>query len=246
MGVRTYMFLFSSAAAASLATSAFAQEAPRIFAGTNGEIEATYQNNCVVYFKANGERREANSRCSRDQVRRADTGVAAYRREQGMDGYAGSEAPPGGYGNEEYGSEAPPGGFGNPAYGSDEVHLTCFGDGKKPQTKTYRTFRWDRREHEFDTDYHTYLSDKAFDSMVQIDIVGRSGHIWLPKDLQPPIHSGGDHGWWEIDDLRMSSVRIVGRYRLNGLNKPHIELDRRTGRLEIRGQRSFKGYCEPS
>lgn len=209
--------------------AASAQEAPRIFAGTNGEIEATYQNNCVVYYRANGDRRDANRNCSQDQVRRADVGVEAYRREQGMDGYAGSEAPPGGFGA-----------------ASDEVHLTCFGEGKKPQTRTYRTFRWDRREREFDTNYHTYLSNSDFDSMVQIDIVGNSGHIWLPKDLQPPIHSGGDHGWWEIRDLRMSSASIYGRYRLNGLNKPHIRIDRRSGRLEIDGQRSFKGYCEPS
>lgn len=71
--------------------SAQAQEVPRIFAGTNGEIEATYTNNCVVYYDASGRQKQSNSNCSNEQVRRADTGVAAYRREQGMDGHAGNE-----------------------------------------------------------------------------------------------------------------------------------------------------------
>lgn len=81
------------------AAPALAQDAPRIFAGTNGEIEATFSNNCVVYYDADGRRKSANSNCSSSQRSRADTGVAAYRREQGMNGYAGSEAPPGGFGN---------------------------------------------------------------------------------------------------------------------------------------------------
>lgn len=86
--------------AAFCAAPALAQEAPRIFAGSNGEIEATFSNNCVVYYGADGRRKSANSNCSRSQRSQADTGVAAYRREQGMDGYPGSEAPPGGFGSQ--------------------------------------------------------------------------------------------------------------------------------------------------
>ena len=82
------------------AVPASAQEPPRIFAGGNGEIEATYsQNNCVVYYDARGHRKSANRNCDRSQVARADAGVAAYRREQGMNGHVGSEAPPGGFRN---------------------------------------------------------------------------------------------------------------------------------------------------
>lgn len=84
---------------ACVAAPAVAQEAPRIFAGTNGEIEATFSNNCVVYYDENGRRKSANKNCNSRQKSRADTGVAAYRREQGMAGYPGSEAPPGGFGS---------------------------------------------------------------------------------------------------------------------------------------------------
>jgi len=81
------------------AGQAQAQETPRIFAGTNGEIEATFSsNNCVVYYDARGQRERANGNCNRGQIMLADRGVEAYRREQGMEGYPGSEAPPGGFG----------------------------------------------------------------------------------------------------------------------------------------------------
>ncbi|MXO59301.1 hypothetical protein GRI89_07075 [Altererythrobacter salegens] len=98
MNTRITMAMALTVAVVPLA-QAQAQEAPQIYAGSNGEIEATYSNNCVVYYDANGNRRESNPNCSRNQVSRADTGVAAYRREQGLEGYAGSEAPPGGFGN---------------------------------------------------------------------------------------------------------------------------------------------------
>lgn len=88
----------SGVALACIAAPAMAQEAPRIFAGSNGEIEATFSNNCVVYYDARGKRKSANKNCSSSQRSRADTGVASYRREQGMAGYPGSEAPPGGFG----------------------------------------------------------------------------------------------------------------------------------------------------
>ena len=88
---------------------AVAQESAQLFAGTNGEIEATYSsNNCVVYYDASGRRKNANRNCSAAQIKRSDTGVAAYRREQGMDGPPGSEAPPGGFGRPGSHHDGPP------------------------------------------------------------------------------------------------------------------------------------------
>lgn len=96
------LFAITSLSFALAAAPALAHEAPRIFAGSNGEIEATFSSNsCVVYYDARGQRKSANENCSRTQIERAKSGVASYRREQGMDGYAGSEAPPGGFGRPE-------------------------------------------------------------------------------------------------------------------------------------------------
>lgn len=56
---------------------------PEIIAGTNREAEVIFRNNCVVYYNAQGRRYKQQPTCSPGQVRRADSAIAAYRREQG-------------------------------------------------------------------------------------------------------------------------------------------------------------------
>lgn len=129
-------------------------------------------------------------------------------------------------------------------YGGVDLHLICYGEGAKPSVQTVPTLHWSRRHHEFDTDYATIMTRREFDSMVQIDIHGDDGHIWLPRKLIPPIHSGGRDGWWELDDLDVGYTEIEARYRLNGLNKPKIRIDRRTGHIRIDGIEDFRGTCE--
>lgn len=56
---------------------------PEIIAGTNREAEVIFRNNCVVYYNAQGRRYKQQPSCNPGQVRRADTAMASYRREQG-------------------------------------------------------------------------------------------------------------------------------------------------------------------
>jgi hypothetical protein len=75
-----------------------AGEPPRIVMGGNGEGEVIFRdNNCVVYYKRNGERDRANSSCDRSQRQQADDAMKRYRREQGLDGgnpqHSGDEPP---------------------------------------------------------------------------------------------------------------------------------------------------------
>ena len=128
-------------------------------------------------------------------------------------------------------------------YGGIDLHLVCYGEGARPQAQTVPTLHWNRRHKEFGTDYATVMSRKEFDAMVQIDIHGDSGHIYLPKKLVPPIHTASDNGWWEITELQVGPREIRGRYRLNGLNKPKIRIDRMTGHASIEGQSGFSGTC---
>ena len=50
------------------------------------------------------------------------------------------------------------------------------------------------------------------------------------------MNSGGNDGWWNLDDLRMTPDRITARYRINALNKLSVSIDRRTGMAEIKGK----------
>lgn len=129
-------------------------------------------------------------------------------------------------------------------YGGVDMHLVCYGEGAKQQAETVPTLHWSRRHHELETDYATIMARREFESMVQIDIHGDDGHIWLPKKLVPPIHSGGEDGWWELDDLQVGYAEITARYRLNGLNKPKVKINRQTGHISVDGMEDFRGTCE--
>lgn len=204
-------------------------DVPQVMVGRNGQGEVIFKgNNCVAYYDAYGRRSKALPACSGGQISHADEAMMRYRREQGMDGPAADHSPD------------------HPGHGAGVIRLTCFGEGHRPQARTYPILRWDRRDHEFDTDYATIMSKREFDTMVQIDIRGRTGNIWLPKSLIPPVHSGGDHGWWELRNLAVTGSQITGSYKLNGLNKPKVTIDRRRDRISIKGQRDFKGTCEAS
>jgi hypothetical protein len=66
-------------------TSANSNEVPMISTGEAGESNATFNsNNCVVHYNVQGQRTEQSSTCTRNQIQKADTGMAATRREQGL------------------------------------------------------------------------------------------------------------------------------------------------------------------
>jgi hypothetical protein len=57
---------------------------PEIMVGRNGEAEAVFRNNCVVYYDRRGRRTEALPNCNDRQLDKADQSMRAYRREQGL------------------------------------------------------------------------------------------------------------------------------------------------------------------
>ncbi|MBX7489423.1 hypothetical protein K3177_12945 [Qipengyuania sp. GH25] len=62
----------------------------------------------------------------------------------------------------------------------------------------------------------------------------------------PPLHSRGQDSWWNLDAVVATRDTITAQYRLNGLNKPKLSIDRRSGRISIRGASdyAFSGSCD--
>ncbi|MCX9147459.1 hypothetical protein [Erythrobacter sp. WG] len=131
-------------------------------------------------------------------------------------------------------------------YGNDHNSLTlvCWGEGRRPSTNVAGGYAWDSNRHKFVP--HTYLNNttQEFDSEVQVELHDDWGRIHLTGKLVPAIHSGGNNGWWELENVHVGPDTITARYRLNGLNKPRIEIDRRSGRIKIMGATTFRGECE--
>jgi hypothetical protein len=139
---------------------------------------------------------------------------------------------------------------GKPAYGAAQssaddgksLVLVCYGAGTKPTVAPPR-YAWNPFNHKWEWST-PQTTAQGFNSDVQIELYGDHGRIHLGKSLVPPIHSGGDNGWWDIENLSVTATQISGTYRLNGMNKPRFTVDRRTGRITVAAVTNFNGQCD--
>lgn len=122
--------------------------------------------------------------------------------------------------------------------------LVCYGAGTRPTVKTEQNYAWDDKEGKWRTKDSVHGSSEGFNSDVQIELYGDHGRIHLGQSLVPPINSGGDNGWWELNNLQVTPDQIMAGYRLNGMNKPRLTVDRRSGQIVIDGQTNFSGRCD--
>ncbi|AXB77205.1 hypothetical protein [Novosphingobium sp. P6W] len=127
-----------------------------------------------------------------------------------------------------------------------DLGLVCFGDGQRPGFATTYGYSWNSRTRRYDYGNRTEMTGQQFDASVMIQLWPGGGHIRLPKKLVPPINSRGNDGWWDLYDVEMGPDVIRAKYRLNGLNKPLITINRRSGQISIKGTDpyAFRGGCD--
>lgn len=128
----------------------------------------------------------------------------------------------------------------------DAINLICLGQGEKLGSGYVNTLEWDRYDHKYRTRSGVQTEMQSFSSAVTLQIYGDDGRIRLPEKLIQPLNSGGDHQhWWQLDDLIVGADEIRASYRLNGLNKPKLRIDRKTGEISIKGTgQDFSGTCD--
>lgn len=126
----------------------------------------------------------------------------------------------------------------------DSLTLICWGEGRRPSTGVSSGYAWDSHRHKFVPQTYVHSTTREFDSEVQVELHDDWGRIHLTGKLVPPINSGGSNGWWELENVHVGPDTITARYRLNGLNKPRLEINRRTGRIRIDGIEKFRGECD--
>jgi hypothetical protein len=122
--------------------------------------------------------------------------------------------------------------------------LVCYGAGTRPTVQNNPRYSWNPRDHKWEWSNELSNSAQGFNSDVQIELYGDHGRIHLGPKLVAPIHSGDDHGWWDLDNLVVTPDRITASYRINGLNKPKLTVDRRSGRITIQAITNFSGQCD--
>ncbi|MEH1939098.1 MAG: hypothetical protein V7L01_02610 [Nostoc sp.] len=189
----------------------------------NGNLSVTGMtrgSGCTVLFSPRGELLQNGRSCSSKEIGKAQTAIDTYLREQG--------AP-------ERNSDNSMG---------QRLTLICYGEGRKPGIENRNSYEWNSRRHRYELQNRIESSTDEFDSEVQVEIRNMQGKIHLTGKLIPPIHSGGTDGWWNLKDLRVTPEQITGKYQVNGLNHPRVEIDRRSGRIAINGIERFRGTCD--
>ncbi|WP_076070315.1 hypothetical protein [Sphingomonas montana] len=139
-----------------------------------------------------------------------------------------------------------PAGAQGPDDGNGAINLVCTGRGEKLQSGYVNTLEWDRYDHRYRSRSGVQSEMRGFESAVTLQIYDNDGRIRLPQKLIPPLNSGGDHQhWWQLDNISVGNDEIRASYRLNGLNKPKVRIDRQTGVITIKGTgQDFSGTCE--
>ncbi|MEH2070415.1 MAG: hypothetical protein V7K47_20025 [Nostoc sp.] len=122
--------------------------------------------------------------------------------------------------------------------------LICYGEGRKPGIENRNSYEWNSRRHCYELQNRIESSTNEFDSEVQVEIRNMQRKIHLAGRLIPPINSGGTDGWWNLNDLLVTPEQISVKYRVNGLNHPRVEIDRRSRRIAINGIEHFRGTCD--
>ncbi|MEH1977027.1 MAG: hypothetical protein V7L02_28190 [Nostoc sp.] len=189
----------------------------------NGNLSVTGMtrgSGCTVLFSPQGELLQNGRSCSSREIGKAQTAIDTYLREQG--------AP-------ERNSDNSMG---------QRLTLICYGEGRKPSFENRNSYEWNSRRHRYELQNRVESSTDEFDSEVQVEIRNMQGKIHLAGKLIPPINSGGTDGWWNLKDLRVTPEQITGKYQVNGLNHPRVEIDRRSGRIAINGIEDFRGTCD--
>ncbi|MYM24222.1 hypothetical protein GTP46_16365 [Duganella sp. FT135W] len=127
----------------------------------------------------------------------------------------------------------------------EDIQLVCYGGAEKTTSEVHSGFEWDAQQHKYVPKQSVETGKSDFQATINVSVHGDRAEIQLPKSLIPALHGDSNNGWWGIDDLIVGHDEIRGQFRLNGLNKPRLSINRRSGAITIDGMIKFSGRCDP-
>lgn len=197
---------------------------------------------CLSVVTMNGRYDSITATPAPDCDRRASGAPSDRDRRDGYRPEIGYRRPAPQVGSPSYADRDP----GSDHRGEAELGLVCFGDGQRPQAASSSGWTWNSSTRRYDFGSRTELTQEHFDASLMLQLNGNAGEIRLPKKLIPPIHSRGQDDWWQLENVVVGPDTITASYRLNGLNKPRLTVDRRSGRITVvgTGDYAFRGSCD--
>lgn len=124
----------------------------------------------------------------------------------------------------------------------NRLNLVCDGGGAANQATSTYAQGWDSDGNSAGATI-TGRRSVGFEDQLQLWIEGTEGKARLPRAMLPPIR-GGENGWFEIKNIKISDNEITGTVGVNVINHPKLVLDRLTGTVSLAGKAGqFNGRC---
>ena len=125
----------------------------------------------------------------------------------------------------------------------NRLSLVCGGAGMANKHSTTQAYGWNNSGDSADA-IITSERSVGFEDQLQLWIEGGAGKARMPRTMLPPIH-GGNGGWFDVKDIRVSDTEITGTVAVNALNHPKLVLDRLAGTVSLAGKAGqFNGRCQ--
>lgn len=125
----------------------------------------------------------------------------------------------------------------------NRLNLVCSGSGAANKSVNTYGQAWDSDGNSAGA-MVTQQRSVGFEDQLQLWIEGDSGKARLPRAMLPPIR-GGEGGWFEVKNIRISENEITGTVNVNVINHPKLVLDRLTGTVSLAGKAGqFNGQCQ--
>lgn len=125
----------------------------------------------------------------------------------------------------------------------NRLNLVCDGGGTANKVNSTSAFGWNNRGDRANA-VVVGRSAVGFADQLQLWIEDTQGKARMPRTMLPKLH-GGDGGWFDITDIKVSDTEITGTVGVNFMNHPKLVLDRLTGTITLDGKAGqFNGHCQ--
>ncbi len=125
-----------------------------------------------------------------------------------------------------------------------KLNLSFNGSGSVLGNQTHVENRYNFKSKKLESALVTDSGRKPFNGSGYVEIAGNNARIKLPSPMVPLL-SGGNGGWFIVNDLWVNDDEITGTVRINALNKPKLRIDRHSGQITLAGGfADFSGQCD--
>ena len=123
------------------------------------------------------------------------------------------------------------------------LHLVCLGAGSANRVTQTWGNAWNNSG---DTVTASILGNREvpFQDQVNLWIEAYEGRLRMPPAMLPGLR-GGENGWFELREIKVSDGEITAKVAVNFINKPNLRLNRYSGAISISGKAGdYSGQCQ--